>query len=75
MCSRRSKATVLSRKDNNVNESRIFNLPSPRTIHFTNKHKVKQQNSNAYSLKGEPLINKLLFNYLFPSVFNILLTT
>ena len=56
MCSRRSKATILSNKDN-LNQSRFLNAPSSKAIYITNKHEISQQNLYSNSHKGEQFLN------------------
>ena len=63
MCSRRSKATILSNKDN-LNQSRFLNAPSSKAINITNKHEISQQNLYRNSPKGEQFLNCIMLRYI-----------
>ena len=58
ICSRRSKATVLSSKDNFNDHSLLINSPvnAPNTITITNKPILSHQTLDSNSPKGEQYI-------------------
>ena len=62
MCSRRSKATILSNKDN-LNQTRFLKVPSSKAIYITNKHEISQPNLYSNSHKGEQFLNCRMLKY------------
>ena len=70
MCSRRSKATILSNKDN-LNQSRFLKVPSSKAIYITNKHEISQPNLYSNSHKGEQFLNCRMLKYVLYSMIEI----